>query len=376
MSLIPRNIFMVSLFFIVALLVLALANYFLYFSSVRFFSVKTSGVKFGLLGLSIFLTLCFILASILTRSFHNPFFNWFYLLSGLWIGLATTLIAFFAIAWAILGAGRLANISISPGILGGLVLILAVAFSGFGVWNAYHPRVKNISVKIKNLPEAWQGKKVVRISDVHLGHVLSKDFFEGVVKQINAVQPDAVFITGDLFDGMGDGFQYVADDINKIQAPKGVYFVTGNHETYFGLDKVYGFLEKSRAKIFHNDMIVVDGLQIIGINYPERLIVLDLEKTIKDIDGFDSQKPSILLHHTPYNVVKAKEAGINLELCGHTHAGQLFPIQFIPRLIYGRFFKGLHTDGDFSIYTSVGTGVWGPTMRTSAVPEIAVITLH
>lgn len=376
MSLIPRTFFMVSLFLIAAILVLVLANYFLYFSVVKLFLLKAGGEKYGILGLFIFLSACFILASILSRSFHSSFFNWFYMISSLWIGLATTLMAFFAIAWAVLGLGKLANFSLNPSILGGIALILAVLFSGYGVWNAYHPRVNNISVKIKNLPAEWQGKKVVQISDVHLGHVLGKNFFEKIVEEINAIHPEAVFITGDLFDGMGDGFEYVAEDINKIQAPKGVYFITGNHETYFGVDRVYKFLEKSRAKIFHNDMAVVDGLQIVGINYPERFSVLDLEKTIQDLDGFDSQKPSILLYHSPYDVGKAKSAGINLELCGHTHGGQIFPIEWIDRLIYGRYYNGLHTDGNFSIYTSSGAGVWGPTMRTSASPEIAVITLE
>lgn len=101
-----------------------------------------------------------------------------------------------------------------------------------------------------------------------------------------------------------------------------------------------------------------------------------MEKTIKDVDGFDPQKPSILLYHTPYDVAKVKNAGIDLELCGHTHGGQIFPIEFIGRLIYGRYYNGLHTEGDFSIYTSAGAGVWGPTMRTSAASEIAVIELE
>lgn len=260
MSLIPRNFIMVSVFLIVAILVLALANYFLYFSVVKFFLLKAGGARYGVLALFILLTAGFILASVMTRSYHGAFCNWFYMLTGLWIGLATTLIAFFAIDWGILGIGKLAGISINSIILGSATLVLAILFSGYGVWNVYHPRVHNISVKIKNLPEEWRGKKVVQISDVHLGHILSRDYFKKLIEEINAVQPDAVFITGDLFDGMGDGFEYVAEEINKIQAPKGVYFVTGNHETYFGLDKVYGFLEKSQAKIFHNNMAVVEGL--------------------------------------------------------------------------------------------------------------------
>lgn len=371
-----KTIMMITFFIVSMLLVVFGVHYFIYFSLVRFFSIKMNGVKLALILLFIFLPISFIVASVLTHFFHNSFVNWFYMISGLWLGLATTLLAFFAISWGVYGLASLIGWTVSLRVLGGVAIALAIIYSGYGIWVVYHPQVKEISVSIKNLPSEWQGKRVVQISDLHLGHVLGEDFFEKIISQINEQNVEAVFITGDMFDGMGDGFEYVARETNKIKAPKGVYFVTGNHENYFGLDKVYRILKNSQIKIFDNNMFEVDGLQILGINYPERLEKIDLGKTIKEMKGFEPEKPSILLYHEPVQVPAVKDAGVDLELCGHTHGGQIFPIGFIVKAIYRGFDRGLHLDGNFSIYTSVGTGTWGPTMRTGAKPEITIINLE
>jgi predicted MPP superfamily phosphohydrolase len=286
------------------------------------------------------------------------------------------LLGFFIIVWAIYGLFALFTWNINLKILGSLALIITFFYSIYGIWNVYNPRIKEVTVNIENLPEEWQDKKIIQISDLHLGHVLGKDFFEKVISKINLIDSEAIFITGDLFDGMGDDFDYVGEEINKIKAPKGIYFVTGNHETYFGLDKVNKILEKSKIKTFNNNVFEVNGLQILGINYPDRLEGINMEKSIKKIKDFNPEKPSILLFHSPSQIKSVKKAGINLELCGHTHGGQIFPIGLIVKLMYYGVDRGLYTDGDFSVYTSLGTGTWGPNMRTSAPPEITIITLN
>jgi predicted MPP superfamily phosphohydrolase len=370
-----KNASIVIQFLSVALLIVYLAHCFIYFSLIKFFKIEARRIKF-FLGLAFFLLpLSFAVSSVLIRLFQNIFANWLYYISGLWLGIATTLFFFFIFAWMFYGFLSLVRLPLDKKIVGGFALMAAILFSFYGIWNAYHPRVKEISVTIKNLPDQWKGKRVVQISDVHLGHVLGKYYFEKLIAQINAEKPEAVFITGDLFDGMGDGFEYVAEEINKINAPSGVYFVTGNHEVYFGIDKVYGFLEKSKIKILKNDLVNSEELQIIGINYPEKYS-FDLQATIKEISGFDPAKPSVLLFHEPNYVSQAEQAGIDLALSGHTHGGQIFPGGIITNLIYHGRDRGLYVDDDFSQYTSVGAGVWGPTMRTAAAPEITVITLE
>ena len=123
-------------------------------------------------------------------------------------------------------------------------------------------------------------------------------------------------------------------------------------------------------------MVVVNGLQIVGISYPERGFSKDLAEVTRKISGFNPRVPSILLYHNPTQIAQAKALGISLQLSGHTHKGQIFPIQFISRLIYKKYYNGLHVEGDYTIYTSSGAGTWGPTMRAGNHPEIAVIHLE
>jgi predicted MPP superfamily phosphohydrolase len=122
--------------------------------------------------------------------------------------------------------------------------------------------------------------------------------------------------------------------------------------------------------------MVIDGLQVIGISYPERGHSLDLAQAIAKLPDFNPALPSILLYHSPTHIAQAKAAGINLQLSGHAHHGQIFPIQFISRLVYGKYYHGLHVEGDYTLYASSGAGTWGPTIRTGNHPEIAVIRLE
>lgn len=363
------------LFIILALGVVFLAHYLVYSSLVKFFKFGAAKLKLFLTILLICLPLSFILSSILAHYYDGAFFRTLYFITGLWLGLFVTLVTFFTLAWIVYGFVHLLGLPIKISWFGGLALILAVLYSTYGVFNAIDPEVKNITVDIKNLPQEWQGQKVVQISDVHLGHVLGQKFFDKLVKEINNLHPAAVFITGDLFDGMGDNFDYLAPVLDLIQAPKGVYFITGNHETYFGVDKVYDVLNKTKMKIFHDDMALVDGLQIIGINYLERSDQKSIGEIIKKISNYDADGPSILLYHSPIQIDEAKSAGIKLQLSGHTHRGQIFPLRYITNIVYKGYDYGLHQLGDFTIYTSSGIGTWGPTMRTGVTPEIVVITL-
>ncbi|MFH0819529.1 MAG: metallophosphoesterase [bacterium] len=366
---------LIGLFIILALGILFLVHYFVYFSLVKFFRLEIIKLKLSLALLLFFLPVSFILTSILAHYYDNAFSRFLYFTSGLWLGLVTTIVTFFAVAWLVYGFSRLIAWPIGLGWLGGLALILAVLYSAYGVFNAQNIRVKNITVSIKNLPPEWQGQKVVQISDVHLGHVFRQDFFDKLAREINDLQPAAVFITGDLFDGMGDDFDYVVPALNSIEAPKGIYFVTGNHETYFGVDKVYDILNKTKVKIFQDDMVDVEGLQIIGLNYPKDFTKKQVGEIIKKIPGYNASGPSILLYHSPSKVDEVRRSGIKLQLSGHTHRGQIFPFRYITNLVYHGYDYGLNQLGDYSIYTSSGVGAWGPTMRTDATPEIVVITL-
>lgn len=375
----PQSAYIILPLSVLSLIILAIifgGHYFIYYSFIRFF--KIAGIKTETALAIIFTTLSisFIIASIIAHFKQNELTRAFYFSSGLWLGIALNLLIFFAFAWLVFGASKLLDFKINTQLLAAIAIVFALLYSGYGVLNAYNLKIKNISVKIKNLPQEWQGKKIVQISDVHLGHVLDQKFLQKIADKINLENPEIAFITGDLFDGMDGHLDDLVRPVDNIKAPLGVYYITGNHETYLGVSQVYEVLKKTKIKILDDQTVNISGLQIIGISYPERSIFKNIREIIKKQANFNPKLPSILLYHDPTQVEEIKAEGINLQLAGHTHAGQVFPVNLVSRLLYGKYYHGLYQEEDYFIYTTSGAGVWGPTMRTYSYPEIVVITLE
>ena len=255
-------------------------------------------------------------------------------------------------------------------IVAGTLAAIIMLYSGYGVWNANHPKLRHIEVSIKNLPSSWRGLTAVQISDLHLGAIRGRGFFQRVVDTINTVHPDIVFITGDLFDGAGDNLLDISSPIKDIKAPLGKYFITGNHETYLGIGKALGALEGTGVDILQDRLVEIDGVQILGIDYPHGEGRKDLGSVMQLLDR---SKPNIVLFHSPVHIPFFKQSGVNFQLAGHTHKGQLWPLNYITDRVYDGYDWGLHEEEDYTLYTSVGTGTWGPPMRTGNTPEITVI---
>ncbi len=371
----PRGLWVV-LILLVAFGILYGWHYFLYVSTVHFFGIAGRTAKRAVAALFVLLPVSFLVSEFISRRTENSFARAFSMVSSLWLGVGLALMLFFAVAWAGWGVFRLHNPRPNPAMFGLTALLVTCLYSGYGVWNARHPRIENITVKIKNLPPEWRGRKLVQITDLHLGQILGPAFLRSVVQQVNAQDPAVVLITGDLFDGDDRGLDRFTAPLNAIHAPLGAYFVTGNHETYLGVARALDALKKTKVRALNDEMVVIDGLQIIGISYPARGFSRDIAAAIRGIQGFDREKPSLLLYHSPTQVPEVKAAGINFQVSGHVHHGQLFPIQLITRLIYGKYDHGLNVESDFAIYTSSGTGTWGPMMRTGNHPEITVIHLE
>jgi uncharacterized protein len=363
------------LFMIIGLGIYFGAHYFLFFSLVRFFEISSPQTKIIIFLTIVFLSLSFIFSSFLAHYKEGWLTKAFYVFSGFWLGLLVNFLLATAVVWLVVGLAKIIGLESNAAVVATFLFPVAFVFSIYGAWNAFNPRVKNIEVAIKNLPAEWQGKTVVQLSDVHLGHIYQAPYLEKLVRQINALHPEAVFITGDFFDGMDGELDSLVQPLNELQAEKGVYLVTGNHETYLGVDKAFAALKNTKVKILQNEVVDILGLKIIGISYP---LQSEGNKEIEILNSLRDKffgQPNILLFHSPVNIEQAKNAGVNFQLAGHTHKGQLFPFGFITHLVYKGYDYGLHQNGDFSIYTTTGAGTWGPPMRTGNVPEIVQIRL-
>lgn len=372
-------------FVLLGLFILFGSHYLLYRSVIGLFGVTKPSVKMTLLFIAFFLSLSFILAEVITRFFKESWLvKYFYIGAAAWLGLVLNFLLAMLLIWLVSRLTNILSLDISRQIVSGVIFSLAIIFSVYGFWNAFHPKIENIEVQIKNLPVFWQNKIIVQLSDLHLGNVHGVGFLEKVVEKANEIQPDLVFITGDLFDGIEEtNLGIFVEPLNKIQAKSGIFFVTGNHEVYLGIEKALAILKETGIKVLNDEMVELDGLQIVGIGYPAQDSSpgitgksKNIGSAIASLKNFDKTRPSILLYHAPTNIEQVKAAGINLQLSGHTHQGQIFPIGLIDRLIYGKYYYGFFKEGDFSIYATSGTGTWGPPMRTLNTPEIVVIKIQ
>ncbi len=362
------------IFFAVSVLLLLSGHILLWFVSIRLFQIIAIEGRLISALIIIFLFLSTVCASYLIHKLDNIFTRWYYIITGFWIGLLVNLILMMFPILLLKLAAWTFNFNLSLFLLQSIFITGALLISFFGLYKAWLPKVTSYEVVIKDLPESWNNKVIVQISDVHLGPVYREKFFGRLLARVQKLNPEAVFITGDLFDGMESDFSWLDHPFSKIKIPRGIYYSFGNHDLYLGFNRAMELLKGRPVIVLDNKMLEVDGLQIIGINYSFNKD-FDLESAILKQVGYSKSKPSILLFHAPKNIELAKNAEIDLQLSGHTHNGQLFPFNLVSRLAYKGYGHGLYNDGDFSLIVSRGAGTWGPPMRTSGQSEIVKIIL-
>ncbi|PIS41812.1 MAG: hypothetical protein COT25_01100 [Candidatus Kerfeldbacteria bacterium CG08_land_8_20_14_0_20_42_7] len=368
-----KTILFIIVFFALALILLIGGHYLLYYFFIDSYDLYASQFRVILAVVFGIFSIGYILASVIARWSDNLVTRIFYAATAMWLGLILYVAMAAAVTLLVFGLIEYFSGYVSHSILATIFLVVAIAYTAHGLWSAYTLRVEFIEIGIRNLPHTWEGKRIVQISDVHLGHIHGERFFHKLISFIEMQNPAAVFITGDLFDGMGGDFRYIVDDINSIKAPLGIFYIKGNHETYMDFSKVEPLIHKTKATLLRNEVLLVNGLQIAGADYPE----FGKKRVIGDfVSRINPALPSILLWHEPIDIEAAKQANVSLVLSGHTHRGQLFPFEWVARGIYKQYEYGLVTDGDFHHYTSSGVGTWGPPIRTGNRPEIVSVTLH
>lgn len=238
------------------------------------------------------------------------------------------------------------------------------------------PKVKHITIPLRGLPKELSGFSIVQLSDVHLESYKSKERIAYIIDKVNALKPNLVVITGDLIDSNVCEEDVLCEHLGRLHASHGVLAITGNHEFYAGLDSFLELAKRSKIQVLRNESITIaDTLQIIGLddNTARQFGFKgkDLDALIKESD---QDKPIILLYHRPVRFDEAAQKGIDLQLSGHTHAGQIPPMDLIVWLYY-KYPSGLYEKDGAFIYTSSGTGMWGPEMRFLSKNEIVCFTL-
>ena len=263
------------------------------------------------------------------------------------------------------------------------VPLLALAVTLIGVINARRlAKVKEVEVPITGLPAALDGYTIVQISDIHVGPTIKRGYLNAIVNRVNGLSPDAIAITGDLVDGSVALLSLHTAPLQRLTARDGVFFVTGNHEYYSGAREWIAELRRLGLTVLMNEHVLCEreGATLMLAGVPDFTAHHYIDSHRSDPHRAAAGAPAglaakILLAHQPRTANEAADAGFDLQLSGHTHGGQFWPWNlFVP--LQQPYVAGLHRLRQLWVYTSRGTGYWGPPVRFGAPSEITRVRLR
>jgi uncharacterized protein len=263
--------------------------------------------------------------------------------------------------------------------IAGTASVAALALAGVGAASALgQVAVRRVQVTLRRLPRSLSGFRVAQLSDLHIGPTLGAAWLADVVARTNALDPDIVVITGDLVDGSVDELRAEVAPLGDLRAKHGVFFVTGNHEYYSGVDAWIAELGRLGVRTLRNERVSIgegdESFDLAGVDDWSAHGHGHGRDLARAVAGRDEQRELVLLAHQPKQIHEAAERGVGLQLSGHTHGGRIFPWGLFVR-IDQPYVAGLAKQGETHIYVSRGTGFWGPPMRVAAPSEIALVEL-
>ncbi len=307
-----------------------------------------------------------------------------------WIGYATlavfsTLLVLVLVSDVLRAAYHLARWALStqtwpmldPRAVALTILGTAAVLSVVGLMQARCPRVKHVTVTIEDLPPDLDGYRIVQWSDVHVGPTIQRSFVESLVAKTNALDADAIAITGDFVDGYLDDLREHVAPLRDLRARDGVFYVTGNHEYYWRASEWCPALEAHGLTFLKNEHRIIRRgnarLVLAGVTDP---VGRDTHKQDPDraLAGAPADAVKVLLSHRPQTAAAADRLGVHLQLSGHTHGGQFFPFNLVIKR-FQPIVAGLHRVGGTWLYVNRGTGYWGPPSRLGVGGEVTVVEM-
>ena len=329
-----------------------------------------------------------VLQPIAERTVPRTLSRWLAWPAALWMGFAFLLLVLSLgsqLVRALMGAALTEGAGAGPS--GARVWAAAVAALGLaagvkGVRTVLRgPVLDRVEIRLARWPHQLDGFRIVQISDLHIGPILDRRFAAAVVERCNALCPDVVAITGDLVDGDVGVIGEEVAPFAHLHAAHGVYFVTGNHDYYSGADAWAARVEQLGIRVLRNERVTVgrDGatFDLAGVedHHAHMVSSTHREDLPAALEERDASRPLILLAHDPLTFRTAARHGVDLQLSGHTHGGQIWPFNYLVRLSTP-YVVGHHRQADAQLYVSRGTGFWGPAMRLFAPGEITEIVLR
>lgn len=379
-----RNIQFI-VFFSIVISVFLLLSFYIYSRGLQAFPAGSSGRKW-FNGAFIFLSFSYIIARTLERAYPSVLSDLFTWIGSFWLAaffyfllivvaidlvrLANSIVPFVPQSWGTPKFKQLLFI-ISAGAVG--VALVA------GFINARNPRVRTLAVEINKPADGLNSLTIAFASDIHLGTLIGPRQTQRIVNRLNGLGADLILLGGDIVD---EDLEPVirgnlGASLEKLKAPLGIYGITGNHEYIGGAREAVAYLESHGIPMLRDSSILVNG-QFYLVGREDRDMPRFSGKGRKSVaelmEGVDKQKPVILLDHQPFELDEKQAAGADLTLSGHTHHGQIWPLNYITKSIY-EVSWGYKKKGNMHVYVSSGAGGWGPPVRIGNRPEVILLKI-
>ena len=371
-------------FFSIVLTIYSLVNIYIFFKGYKALPVLQNNRLLYAITF-FFLAVIFIVAKILESKHSSVITDVLNILGGFWLAFMLYGFLFFLLSDIILLALRI------PGIIRGDNILLFRKWSFIiiasvssiliigGFINALIPVIKEYNITINKSAGAIKTLRIAAVSDIHLGSIIRKRSIKKLSSILKDLKPDMVLLLGDIVDGeigpvlRGDLLQY----FTSPKTTDGLYAITGNHEFIGGANRTIPYIESKGIRVLKDEMVTLEGgIQLIGridrdsfrFYRKERMSLAELMKQA------DTTKPVILLDHQPFHLEEVARYGIDLQLSGHTHNGQMWPLNYVTSMIYELSYGYLKIRNTQFIVSS-GYGLWGPRVRSGSRSEVLLINI-
>ncbi|MEE3331459.1 MAG: metallophosphoesterase [Myxococcota bacterium] len=310
--------------------------------------------------------------------------RWISLVGTTWMGIVFWLLLALAISDLFLAVGDelgFTGIGVERARAVGVAVLVAAAvvMGGYNAWRG--PRDVRVEIELARWPLALDGYRIAQISDIHIGPALGRRFARELTRRVNALDADLVAVTGDLVDGRAHHLQDEVEPFAELRSRDGVFFVTGNHDHYSGANDWVDRVDELGMRALRNTSLRIErgaaGFTLAGVDdHRSKMMPGEGGEDLNcALDSISSDDATVLLAHDPSTFKRAHAMGIDLQLSGHTHGGQIWPFEYFVRLAVP-FVAGRYRLGEAELYVSRGTGFWGPPLRLFAPAEITEIVLR
>jgi len=356
-------------FLTVVIAIWSFMHIFVYYRIIHLWSIAP-GIRLMIKIVLLVLALSFFLGRLLASWLHS---YWLMEISYIWLGVLSL---FFFLLLVALPLNKIMPQWNSATAKTTLILTLLISVLSLINYARGHI-VHQIELRTPSSLSLAKSLKIVQLSDLHISRNTPHQRVHRIIEDTLDQTPDLIVLTGDILEEAVPIDNYLVSEFSRLKAPLGVFATTGNHELYAGIQNAKDFLQACDIRLLRNQRIDIgDDISLIGFDddeFKRRDEQISIEQ-MAVLKSLDNKRYNILLYHRPTYFAEHVQSGIHLQLSGHTHAGQTIPLNLIV-YFYFRYPFGLHYLGESAIYTSRGTGIWGPPMRFPFRSEIAVFTV-